>query len=350
MTLFLHIGTEKTGSSFLQVVLARNRSWLLDHGIYFPHAGKWEKEMHAGRISPGNGEMLQRALKNGDHKRTESLLKSYREEALQKGAVHVLVSNELLFLGMSSGISGIDLDQMAKSLGYSEVRCLLFLRDPVDQTLSLYRHRAKSGQHGHLKEWLKSGYELPELLQQFVTRAPQNLMVRKYDSSGEVLMKRFFSDWLRISPPELKDLEQRVNPSLSLSELRMIVAIRQIQPQWVRPFYQTMLSIPSEEKAADEGLKKLYLLEIQQQVIKAKNIWEIYNKMLPVGEQLHIEEISLMRTSQEHLSFSVYQIEAIAVFMLKATTLTFKIKLTTNSVRNVLGQIKLGIYNRFRLG
>ena len=301
--------------------------------------------MRAGRISPGNGEALQKALFQGEQKRLRSLLVAYRREALNSGAKHVLISNELLINGLTRCESVDEFERMAVVLGYSQIRCLLFLRDPVDQAFSLFRHRAKSGRHGNIKEWLKEGYELPELLQQFLTRMPHKLTVRKYDRSGEVLMKRFFQDWLEIDSPKIERMNQRVNPSLSLSELRMIAEIRQVRPRWVHFFYKKMLDIPIDDKANEEDITKGYLQEIRLRVIESEQVWKIYGQLMPVGEQLNVPEFTFVERGDENLNFTIRQLKVITEFISETGTVSFKVKLVLNRIRNLLAWIKWGIFD-----
>ena len=63
MKLYLHIGTEKTASSFVQTTFARNRDWLSSLGVFYPKGGKRENDMMAGLISPGNAKDLTILLK-----------------------------------------------------------------------------------------------------------------------------------------------------------------------------------------------------------------------------------------------------------------------------------------------
>jgi len=45
LNLYLHIGTEKTGSSFIQTSLGQSRKHLQEFGFFFPEAGRLEKKM-----------------------------------------------------------------------------------------------------------------------------------------------------------------------------------------------------------------------------------------------------------------------------------------------------------------
>ena len=62
MKLYLHIGTEKTGSSHLQSLSAINSNVLQQNGIWFPFEGKSNKSLIKGEISAGNAQSLTNAL------------------------------------------------------------------------------------------------------------------------------------------------------------------------------------------------------------------------------------------------------------------------------------------------
>src|SRR6056297_3014889 len=95
MQALLHIGTEKTASSYLQSVAALGRADLAEGGVAFPR-GWWhdEESMAAGRISAGNARHLAQAMDLEDHK---VVLKSARgavDDAARIGATSLLLSSE----------------------------------------------------------------------------------------------------------------------------------------------------------------------------------------------------------------------------------------------------------------
>ena len=136
MKIFLHIGTEKTGSSYLQTTLARNRQDLLLSGIHYPEAGKRENDMFQGRISPGNAVELTRMLENADYKNVFNFFNELYHRASELKCNAVLLSNENLVRVLSVQ-SNVDLlFQVAKQIGFKDFKFILFLRNPVDQAIA----------------------------------------------------------------------------------------------------------------------------------------------------------------------------------------------------------------------
>ena len=224
MKLLLHIGTEKTGSSFLQSLLAQNRDKLANANIFFPKAGRWEKEMLAGRISPGNGEALHRALIQRDYTKVRKLLNGYIRDLKNNNCFNLLISNELLITAFSEADIVEKFQSICKENDLELTQMLLVIRDPVEHALSLYKHRAKSGTVGYLDEWLEKGYQLPFYLNRFLENVEKYRLpvtFRKYKKDPQYMVNLFFTDWLEIEKPKF-DSKFIVNPSLTLSELLLI--------------------------------------------------------------------------------------------------------------------------------
>jgi len=95
MDLYLHVGTNKTGSSFLQTVLAQKKNELINKGVYVP-SSRWDSRMLKGKISPGNGHKLAKNLAAEDKSSTTKFLEDISRRANNKNAAKVILSNEIL--------------------------------------------------------------------------------------------------------------------------------------------------------------------------------------------------------------------------------------------------------------
>ena len=120
--LILHIGHGKTGSSYLQSVLAINRELLLGKGIYYPEH-KSDSAARLGRISSGNGS-------------------DFLEEAwLGDPSLRVLVSGERLFHALASdeAIQNLVLRRSKRP------KVIVYTRDVLDMLHSVWAQSVKRG-------------------------------------------------------------------------------------------------------------------------------------------------------------------------------------------------------------
>lgn len=337
VSLYLHIGTEKTGSSYLQTLLARNRHQLQNNGIHFPALGKRDQDMLAGKISPGNGKALYQLLSSHDDKGVRRHLSELKESAVEANCKVLLLSNELLLLPLSKPGRFSSFEKLTREIGFAELRVLLFLRDPVDQALSLYKHRAKRGNVPNIGEWVKSGYSLDQSLQNFIANIGKSqdavCTLRKYRKDTDYIVKVFFQDWLATAEPEHFP-QQDINPSLSLSELFFIKALRDQNEELSRIYYDRMLAIPKLKKVKDERLEN-YIKQILNQYLSRKaEVWDKCNQHLAKDEQLRVPtEVSAAEAStslEQVLIFSTDQAVVIADLMNDCLSLSFRVKLLMN--------------------
>lgn len=327
MFLYLHIGTEKTASSFLQAVAAKNRNWLQEQGIYFPHAGKREKMMQTGKISPGNGRDLYEMLKQEKYKEVLFLLRNYQTDAKNQRCEKVLISNENLLELLSDPEIARSFLATLRKTGMKLAPFLLVLRDPVDQALSLYKHRSKNGNLDNLEQWLVTGYHLPFHLQGLFGWVEQQhgpgLYVSRYRPNSAWLVSEFFEKWLGLaSLPVWAD--KSVNPSLTLSELFLIREIRKSRPAWVSFLYDSLLEVPKESKSDDRYLKTGFLSIIRGHLGQYRSVWQEANKRLPHPDKFSIPEMQGNGAEKNTtLSFTPEQMTALTNFWFRTRSPRF---------------------------
>jgi hypothetical protein len=91
---------------------------------------------------------------------------------------------------------------MLKKMGISDVKFLLFLRDPINNALSLYKHRAKNGNALDIEEWPKKHYVYGGALVAFLKQAQLekiNLVTRKFSKEKGALEKVLFKGLVEYS-------------------------------------------------------------------------------------------------------------------------------------------------------
>ena len=59
MRVYLHIGTDKTGSTSIQGHLLTNRAWMHSAGVYLPRAGMGVRSGHAGLLQNLQGDHIE---------------------------------------------------------------------------------------------------------------------------------------------------------------------------------------------------------------------------------------------------------------------------------------------------
>lgn len=152
MKFLLHIGSPKAGSSYLQSACARSRQALRSQGIFFPAgAADDEARMLAGRISGGNARVLANTIWQQRWDAVEQTLSQAADSARSQGCERVLLSSEWLLGALANDGQLSQLASRIARLNAGSVELFLLLRDPVEQLVSHYRHRAKSGRAGSLR-------------------------------------------------------------------------------------------------------------------------------------------------------------------------------------------------------
>lgn len=137
--LYLHIGSNKAGSTALQLFCAANRELLAAHGIHYPRAGANPKGAHhplcltfLDLAQPINARFRHRPIDPGI--RNEVMLEV-------ADADRVLISSEALFW-----VFGLDLNALARFLGHFErVIVIAYLRRHDAYLESMYKSCAVAG-------------------------------------------------------------------------------------------------------------------------------------------------------------------------------------------------------------
>lgn len=143
MTIVLHIGAPKTGSSAIQLALARDQARLARFGV---HYGLGEAEKAALRKEPtssGNGARLGHML-NPRHPESARLgayqPADFRRDFVSPALPFSLISGE----GMAGAGREQLLDFRDRILGGGDVRVIAFVRPVADQAASTYLQMVKT--------------------------------------------------------------------------------------------------------------------------------------------------------------------------------------------------------------
>ena len=341
MKLYLHIGTEKTGSSFIQSYLANNRRMLSQHGIYFPKAGMREADMQSGRISPGNASELNTLLVHKSWTKVEQWLKDKYKAVKANECNKLLLSNEVLIKTFSETNVLEKFIKISKSVDFDLQDLLLIIREPIAQALSLYKHRSKNGDMLPIIEWLESKYSLADCLKNFYRHIKDlnvGLKQYPYKTDSQYLVEVCVKKWLGLNE-NIKIEHTSVNPSLTLSELKLMSEIKKQDAFLAKTFYNSMIAIPSEQKSDDIYAKTFYKTAISDHLYKQKEVWGVCNSNMTEGRialpepKVH-ENIEKQKVIE--FSFSEIQLMNITQLISLNRTSNYKNQKLINSLKSIV--------------
>jgi hypothetical protein len=154
-TIFLHIGTEKTGTTTIQAMAALNRGLLASHGLFYPVSpGKQNHvklTLYALQNPDRAGLRNMAGLATGDDvlDMRDSLLDELRAEIEAAGCNRVLLSNEHLSSRLRHKRTVRRLIKGLREIS-RDIRVVVYLRPQYELILSAYSTAVKSGRAGHI--------------------------------------------------------------------------------------------------------------------------------------------------------------------------------------------------------
>ena len=348
MKFVFHIGTEKTGSSFLQSLCALGREELLEQGVWFAHGWPYDERcMASGQISAGNGRQLAQDLQQRRWAEVRRRLSAAVSEAREHRCRTVLFSSEWLLAPLADKALIEPFIASLGEFGAKEIRFLLVLRDPVEQFLSLYKHRAKRGTVGDIADWARRGYRLPEELAGFqdaLRDVDAALLVRKYSREPGALERLFFEEWLGVRVPGAA-VPETVNPSLSLSELELLRLLADWRPSLMQPLYDRLVSLDAREKVQGRELVAYARAVAEHAVAAHREEWAAWNERLPQSEKLVIPQPQgEIPAEPREIAFSKEQMEALMGFVAESVEPRFLARLLWSArIRPLLGAIRRSV-------
>ena len=207
-SMFIHIGHGKTGSSFLQSILALNSELLSASGLFYP-AAPTNPAAANGKITSGNGRLL---FENADYGSTD--------------AGTVVFSGETLFRDLRQGKRA---DLLASLQQRYQVTICVYTRDVFEHSFSRWAQNVKRGGVSlDLNQYLIANPLGPwQLVRDWLRLSCEygfNFVVRNYSRHKHDLLETFFYD-LSGSDSIVSTLERppnrTVNRSLSFSEFEI---------------------------------------------------------------------------------------------------------------------------------
>ncbi len=250
--ILLHVGTPKTGTSYLQDVLFRNKRRLDHAGILYPadrHDAHFLAALDLMRLPWGGLE----AEAVGAWDALATAVREYDGTAI--------ISHEILATASRSQAG-----RALQSLGDAEVHLVLSVRDLVRQIPAEWqenvKHRAAIGyrqfldlirdpeRDSRIGSWFWGVQEVPDILDRWGAEIPPErvhlVTVPPAGGAPEVLWKRF-SQAFGLDDIDLELGTERANPSLGAPETALIrrineAANREVPPARYRPLVRELLA------------------------------------------------------------------------------------------------------------
>jgi hypothetical protein len=239
--LIFHIGSPKTGSSALQVFLAKNRSSLLEKGVDYLPIGEIALGA-AGKVSSGNGAFLSRCILPGDATARipdgERYIEEFFDAVAESRADLGIVSSELFFGANGRALSG--LIARLREMGVKP-RCFYFIRSQVQSLASTYMQLVK--RHGCVEQpadYVAREYKRRKFLKhhsfylgQCDLFERQNVICQTYESAMEAENGLFHATLEALSiGSEGLDLEiPDINTSISTRDLCIMLLLNRFHPR-----------------------------------------------------------------------------------------------------------------------
>lgn len=160
MTIYLHIGSPKTGTTSFQNFCAARREQLLGSGILYPLAlGKIAHTgapLYAADFSDGFSAKRLKVLTSESalEKYRETIRKNLYDEVTRSGSPHLLVSSEHLYVSVVEEREIARLRDLFLPL-QQDLKILVYLRRRDDFALSLYAEAVRMGYAGSLDEYMR---------------------------------------------------------------------------------------------------------------------------------------------------------------------------------------------------
>jgi hypothetical protein len=222
--LYLHIGHSKTGTTWLQAVLALSQSALASQGLAYPSADTRDPE--STEIILGNAPRLGFEPDLLGAELAAALRDAQSAVANLRG---VVFSSEELFPNLIKLPDPGRLQSAATEAGFERIHIILFIRDPIGHAVSLWQQYLKrGGGTASLKMFLEK-YAVPErvagFLKAFGPLQNVSLTVRNY-STRKAQLGHALAEWLNVPDADLRHPDTPpLNRSLTRAELVVQIAV-----------------------------------------------------------------------------------------------------------------------------
>ena len=264
-TIYIHIGTPKTGTSSIQSFLAQNKTLLVQKKIFYPTIGRYSTR--DGTFA--NGSLF------FDAEQYEKTLNMFSKSEFST----MLVSEENLFLHLHQENQLAHNDRLWELLSNYDVKIIIYFRQSAEYVTSLWQQSVKNMYKKNLEEYLEttdyavsletSDYaECLEGIYDLSTRVGlNNMIVRTYEPT-RWLHHDLIDDFLSILNIEKSDefllSNEKKNISYTRDHCERILYVNQYLETKEGGIYRINLIVPKGdnpqtvlESLSDEMIKKI---------------------------------------------------------------------------------------------
>lgn len=342
--LTLHIGTEKTGTSSLQLFLHKNREELARQGYLYP-ASIGTKNHYAMVVCCHDGIRNDDLyLRLGIHRDDE--LQAFKRETLGKlkseidssGLRHLIVSSEHFHSRLRTEPDRQELKRVFENLGFDRISVVVYLREQVSLANSLYSTAILCGsvqpQIARPEDlYIRNLCDHRQTIESWGSVfGPENLTIKLHDPDGQ---GRFctVTDFLKLIPdldPQRFVQTKEDNVSISALGVEIVRRINEAVPLWkdgrmnplrkgFTPYFQEQYRGP--KYAMPESLVQLYVKSFAE-----SNEW-VRQNYFPEREQLFVRKEAM--DSPLEMSESELTAEVVRVRELLETSHSERLRKTT---------------------
>ncbi len=253
-TLYIHIGTHKTGSSAIQTTISQN----LQNHFANKKLGIIEAKFAAEimKVTHPNQELITNIIQNY----SEQLQKDYNRGMDKYLLTAETLSGDPMTGYLNSSIVAKTLKEVTQKLPYvTEVKIIVFIRRQDDFIESMYNQMIKQGKSYEFDHMLSSYTEDSLNWEKFIHNfeenfGSENIIVRRYGKgfqpTNSSIIEQFY-DILGVKEFTLPK-QQEVNPSLSRSAFEIMKLLnKELDIQNDKSYLRLLLQNASPKKSGD---------------------------------------------------------------------------------------------------
>lgn len=297
-SLILHIGSPKTGTSFIQESIINNESLLLDKGFLYPKSMRWHDGAH---------HKLAFALRGlgyaGNEMDFSEVLHCLDKELEVCNCSTVVISSEILFF--FSNEEKIRQNFFHLFSRFNSVEVVVFLREPVSYLSSLYKQMIKDPNDALTESpdiFLKSNLEYLDYSSIINEYSSLGCSVRLLEYRRDInISNLFFNNVLGIDD-HINNNNSNVNPTLDGPALKL------------KFYYNSLLPDYDINKMVTEHIisyQKILGIDIALDVFTEEDKDFIENEFVRINNKEH--QINVNRSCGEH-KFQPVSLEMISKF------------------------------------